>query len=89
MSFISELFVKAFLSRQYICPECGKTMEFEDENESSLVCPHCGYSIDIDDYGSVSYDELYPTKEDLDDSDLELGEEREVYDEVHDELHGD
>lgn len=75
--------------RDYICPECGGKMEFEDSNEDILICPSCGNSMELDEYGSDPYENLYPTKEELEDFDLELGEIREVYDEVNDELHRD
>ena len=31
MSFFNDKLVKAMFSREYICHECGKLMEFEDE----------------------------------------------------------
>lgn len=50
-------FLLAAWSREYICPECGDIMHFEDENESSLVCDSCGFSMDIDDYGTEEDDD--------------------------------
>lgn len=48
----------------YTCPECGGKMEFADDEV--LVCEECGYSIDVDDYDDdESYEELYPSKEDV------------------------
>lgn len=67
MYFKGDAFEKAFITRNYICPECGKTMVFEDEYESILVCEHCGHSMDIDEYG-VDPDSLYyPTREEVED----------------------
>ena len=37
---------------EYICPDCGAIMHFEDENRDSLVCDDCGGSMDLDDYGT-------------------------------------
>lgn len=58
-------------------------MEWETENEDSLVCPECGHSMDSEMYGldeDESYESLYPTKEELE-FDSEVGsEEREYYD---------
>lgn len=68
MSIFNEEQIKAMLSREYICHECGHLMGFEDEWEDTLVCPHCGHSIDLDDYGCESddeYENLYPTREEV------------------------
>ncbi len=68
MSIFNEEQIKAMLSREYICHECGGLMEFEDEWEDILVCPRCGHSVDLDDYGcegDEEYENLYPTKEEL------------------------
>ncbi len=65
MSFFNEALIKAMATREYICPECGELMIFEDEYESMLLCEHCGYSVDLDDYGADPYENLYPLKEDL------------------------
>lgn len=69
MSIFNEEQIKAMSSREYICSECGKLMEFEDEWEDVLVCPHCGHSVDIDMYGCENeedYENLYPTQDELD-----------------------
>lgn len=39
MSFFNEKQRKAMEDGEYICSECGKLMEFEDEWEETLVCP--------------------------------------------------
>ena len=52
----------------YICPECGNKMIFEDEQwRDTLVCPSCGNSMDLDHYGFTDeeYEDLYPTEEEL------------------------
>lgn len=48
----------------YICPECGKEMEFEDEYEDILVCANCGHSMDLDEYDGGPDWDWYPTEED-------------------------
>ena len=90
MGFFEDAFSKAFRTGIYICPKCGKRMQFEnDETRDTLVCLHCGYDMDIDHYGLTDeeYDNFYPTKEQLlgreedeDDDYLEDGAD-EVYDE--------
>ena len=67
MTIFSDAQIKAFETGIYVCPECGKQMEFEDENESVLVCAHFGNSMDLDHYGFTDdeYAELYPTEEEL------------------------
>lgn len=67
MSFFNEKKIKAMLSREYICNECGELMEFEDEWEDTLVCLHCGHSVDLDEYGceEEEYENLYPTREEV------------------------
>ena len=37
MSIFNEEQIKAMFSREYICRECGRIMEFEDEWEDALV----------------------------------------------------
>lgn len=67
MSLFSEKWQEALITGEYICDECGSLMEFENENEDTLVCPSCGYSVDIDRYGFTDeeYESLYPTKEEV------------------------
>lgn len=68
MSFFNDKQIEAMLSGEYVCSECGKKMEFEDEWEDTLVCPHCGHNVDIDRYGFESdeeYESLYPTREEV------------------------
>jgi transcription initiation factor IIE alpha subunit len=68
MSIFNEKMVKALFTRNYTCPKCGGKMEFEDENEDTLVCPSCGHDMDLDRYGFDSdeeYDAAYPSKEDV------------------------
>lgn len=68
MSFFNKNLIKAMLSGEYICSECGAVMEFEDENEDILVCVKCGHSVDLDDYGcegDENYENLYPTREEV------------------------
>jgi len=52
----------------YICPDCGKLLEFEDEYRETLVCLNCGYEVDIDEYGYTEeeLDSLYPREDELD-----------------------
>ena len=59
--------VSAMKTGIYICPECGKRMEFENSNEDTLVCIHCGHSMDLDHYGYTDeeYADLYPTEDQL------------------------
>lgn len=68
-NFFNAAKVAALMSGTYICHECGGTMEFEDENEDSLVCPSCGHSVDLDMYGfegDEAYEKLYPTEDEVD-----------------------
>lgn len=68
MSIFNKKLIKAMESGTYICAECGKTMEFEDKWEDTLVCPRCGHSVDLDDYGcegDEQYENLYPTREQI------------------------
>lgn len=68
MSFFNEKQRKSMKDGEYICSECGKLMEFEDEWEDTLVCPHCGHSIDLEEYGcegDEKYENLYPLREGL------------------------
>jgi transcription initiation factor IIE alpha subunit len=68
MSIFNEKMVESMFTRNYTCPECGGKMEFEDENEDTLVCPSCGHDMDLDRYGFDSdeeYDAAYPSKEDV------------------------
>ena len=67
MSFFNEKQVEGLLTGRYICQECGAEMEFENENEDTLVRLKCGSSIDLDHYGMTDeeYDSLYPRKEDI------------------------
>ena len=54
----------------YICPECGGKMIFEDEKwRDTLVCQACGNSMDLDHYGFTDeeYEDLYPTRDQLND----------------------
>jgi DNA-directed RNA polymerase subunit RPC12/RpoP len=84
MSIFNKKLIKAMLSREYVCPECGKTMIFEDEWEDTLVCENCGHSVDLDSYGAENdeeYDNLYPS-EDSEEND----DDNEPYDEVCGEL---
>lgn len=67
-SFFNEKQKKAMENGEYICSECGRVMEFEDEWEETLVCPHCGHSVDLEEYGCEGYEKyenLYPTREEL------------------------
>lgn len=80
MSFFNDKLVKAMFSREYICHECEKLMEFEDEGEDILVCPHCGHSVELDDYGregDEDYENLYPTLEEVLDMENDSEEESE------------
>jgi ribosomal protein L37AE/L43A len=45
----------------YTCPECGKKMKFETENEDVLVCEHCGYSVEAELYGEEEYGDWHPS----------------------------
>ena len=69
MNFYNEALTEALFSGRYICSQCGKLMEFEDEWRETLVCPACGHSIDLEHYGldEEEYDSLYPTIDELDD----------------------
>lgn len=68
MSIFNEKQRKAMISGQYICPECGGLMEFEDEWEDTLICSHCGHSVELEKYGcegDEKYENLYPTREEV------------------------
>lgn len=89
MGFFNKKRAKAMLTREYVCPECGSCMEFENEMEDTLVCNHCGHSMDSDMYGfenGETFEDLYPTKEELlgYDDENDLGDE--IYEEVCNEL---
>lgn len=92
MSFFNKKQIKAMLSREYFCNECGNLMEFEDEGEDVLLCPHCGHSVELDEYGRENeeeYENLYPTREEVLGIDNDEDEENpygETYDEVCGEL---
>lgn len=68
-SFFNEDLVAGLMTGNYICPECGELMVFEDEDAGDiLVCENCGHSMELDHYGFTDeeYDDLYPTKEEVD-----------------------
>ena len=68
MSIFNEEQIKAMMSGRYICSECGRVMEFEDEWKDTLVCSHCGHSVDLDEYGCEGdnkYENVYPTREEV------------------------
>ena len=71
MGFISDEFYRASMNNDYRCPNCGARMEYEDEDEDTLVCDSCGYSMDVDDYGTDPDEDLYPIMEDDEDEDDE------------------
>lgn len=81
------------ITGNYPCENCGKPMEFEDED--ALVCPYCGYSVDLDDYGTTQEerDSMYPTREEVmgydDDDEDDEDSCGEVYEEVYGELDDD
>lgn len=54
MSFFYDAQRDGLLTGRYICSECGRLMEFEDEWGDTLVCPACGHS-----------DALYPTRDQI------------------------
>lgn len=93
MSFFNEKEQRAILTGEYICPECGKLMEFEDDSQETLVCPHCGNDIAFERYGLTDeeYDNLYPTESEVLDKHDDHGEDDsgETYDEVYGELDRD
>lgn len=64
---MNKAFKKAFETGNYICPKCGKSMQFENEWKDTLVCVHCGYDMDIEHYGLTDeeYNDLYPRKQDI------------------------
>lgn len=68
MSFFNDELIKGLFTGEYVCHECGKLMEFEDDMEDVLVCANCGHSVDLDDYGregDEDYENLYPTLEEV------------------------
>lgn len=68
MSIFNEKQIKAMMDGKYICSECGKLLEFENEWEDILICPHCGNSLDLDEYGcegDEKFENLYPTREEI------------------------
>lgn len=65
MSFFNEKQIEAMFIGEYICSECGKLMEFEDEWRDILVCPHCGHSVELDDYGRDENENPYPTIDEI------------------------
>lgn len=102
MSIFNRAQILAMLTGHYYCSECAELMEFENENEDTLICPHCGHSVDLDHYGfenEEEYEALYPTKEEVcgeDDEDNEEDNDEddddncgETYDEVCGELDSD
>lgn len=66
MGFMNKKQLKALLTKDYTCPECGSKLHFEDEYEDVLVCDNCGYDVDSDRYGisDEEYDSLYPREDD-------------------------
>lgn len=66
MGFFNDELKKALFTGEYICPNCGGRMEFEDEKwRDTLVCPACGESMDLDEYGLKGNEKLYPTLEEV------------------------
>lgn len=49
--WFNEKRIEAMHTGEYICPECGQLMEFEDPGETILVCPNCGNSMELEEYG--------------------------------------
>lgn len=71
----------ALFSGNYVCPECGNRMVFEDEQwKDSLVCENCGYSCGLDDYGQdpeeVEYRQITETAAAI---------ESEAYEDIYDD----
>lgn len=64
MGIFSDALKSALFTGDYICPDCGARMEFEDEEfRDILVCNSCGNSMDLLDYGSTEderYERLHP-----------------------------
>lgn len=87
MGFFNDKLREALFTGEYLCPECGGRMEFEDEKwRDTLVCPSCGNSMDLDEYGLSGEDEysnLYPTEKDVVDCN---DEENETYEDVYGDL---
>lgn len=84
MDFFNDKLSEALFTGEYICPDCGGRMEFEDEKwRDTLVCPACGNSMDLDHYGFTDeeYEDLYPTEDEVVDRYDE--EESETYEEVY------
>lgn len=65
MGFFNKKLIEGLTTGRYYCPECGELMEFEDENEDTLVCLHCGSSTELDEYGYDGEENLYPTREEV------------------------
>ena len=93
MSFFNDAQIHGMLTGEYVCPECGAAMKWEDDHEEVLICPECGYESELDRYGfgdDSEYEALYPTKADIygvdDEADEDCGE---TYDEVYGELNDD
>ena len=90
MSFFNEKQVRAMLTRNYVCDQCGAKMEFENDWEDILVCPKCGYSVETERYGFESeedYEALYPTEDEV--CGFENEADDEPYEEECDELSHD
>jgi hypothetical protein len=88
MSIFNEKQIKGMLTGEYICSECGNLMEFENENEDTLVCPSCGNDISLDRYGfenDEEYEKLYPTLGDM----LGISEDDEPDGETYEEVYGE
>ena len=84
MGFFNDKLRKALFTGDYICPECGGRMKFENKKwRDTLVCLSCGNSMDLDEYGLSSeeeYSNLYPTEKDIVDCDDDGSE---TYEEVY------
>ncbi len=54
MGIFSDALREALFTGNYICPDCGARMEFEDDKTRDiLVCNSCGNSMDLYDYGAT------------------------------------
>lgn len=89
MSIFNEALRRALFTGEYICPECGGRMQFENEYAETLVCD-CGHSMPLEHYGASEEEicrMLHPKSPDeCGQTDEHLGE---MYDEVYNELHDD